>query len=315
KPQILVLTADLTASCEVDFFRQTYPDRFISMGMAEQNMMSWAGGLAREGLEPWIHSFAVFTCRRPFDQVAMSIGYPNLKVRIVGFLPGITTPGGVTHQAIDDVGLMRLIPNMTVLVTGDATEVETVLDIAHNTPGPVYISMLRGEMPRLFDTPMNNQVRVLSTGQDVAIISMGISTAEANLARYWLQKSANCSIQHIHVNCIKPLDEDSIIKAISHVKYGVAVVENHSVIGGLSSAIAELISRYNLGKRLVSRCIMDVYAHGASRAYLMKEMGIDAISIVHAVGEVLGKQLIVKEQDLAAMPIQDVQGSTNVEAL
>jgi transketolase len=107
KPKVLVLSADLTSSCEADDFRQAYPDRFFSLGMAEQNMMGFAAGLAREGFYPYVHTFAVFICRRPFDQVAMSIAYPNLPVRLIGFLPGITTPGGVTHQAIDDVGLMR----------------------------------------------------------------------------------------------------------------------------------------------------------------------------------------------------------------
>ncbi|MGD9298827.1 MAG: transketolase, partial [Thiohalocapsa sp.] len=139
RPEVLVLSADLTSSCEADGFRDTYPERFFSLGMAEQNMMGFAAGLAREGFFPYIHTFAVFVTRRPFDQVAMAIAYPNLPVRLVGFLPGLTTPGGVTHQAIDDVGLMRLIPNMTVLETGDATEVESVLDVAQAVDGPVYI--------------------------------------------------------------------------------------------------------------------------------------------------------------------------------
>ena len=106
KPEVLVLSADLTNSCEVGKWRDTYPDRFFSMGMAEQNMISFAAGLAREGFEPWLHTFAVFLYRRPLDQLQMSVAYPNLKVRLVGFLPGITTPGGVTHQAIDDVAVV-----------------------------------------------------------------------------------------------------------------------------------------------------------------------------------------------------------------
>ena len=165
KPEVLVLTADLTNSCEVGKWRETYPDRYFSMGMAEQNMMGFAAGLAREGFEPWLHTFSVFLYRRPLDQLQMSVAYPNLKVRLVGFLPGIATPGGVTHQSIDDIAIMRVIPNMTVLEVGDATEVESVLDVAHAIDGPVYLRMLRGEVPRLFDTPMEfNQ----GTGADVA---------------------------------------------------------------------------------------------------------------------------------------------------
>jgi len=165
KPEVVVLSADLTNSCEVGKWRDTYPERFFSMGMAEQNMLGFAGGLAREGFEPWLHTFAVFLYRRPLDQLQMSIAYPNLRVRLVGFLPGITTPGGVTHQAIDDIAVMRAIPNMTILETGDATEVESVLDVAHAIDGPVYIRMLRGEVPRLFpeDEPFAlDRARVLS---------------------------------------------------------------------------------------------------------------------------------------------------------
>ena len=144
RPEVLVLSADLTNSCEVGRWRDTYPDRFFSMGMAEQNMMGVAAGLAREGYTPWIHTFAVFIYRRSYDQLAMSIAYPNLPARMVGFLPGIVTPGGVTHQAIEDVAILRATPNMTILETGDATEVETVLDVAQAVDGPVYIRMLRG---------------------------------------------------------------------------------------------------------------------------------------------------------------------------
>ncbi|MCX7679753.1 MAG: transketolase, partial [Spirochaetes bacterium] len=120
-PNAVVLSADLTSSTEIDLFREMYPDRFLSMGIAEQNMLSFAGGLAREGFIPLVHTFAVFIYRRAFDQIAMSVAYPNLPVKMFGFLPGITTPGGATHQAIEDLAAMRALPNMTVLETGDAT--------------------------------------------------------------------------------------------------------------------------------------------------------------------------------------------------
>jgi transketolase len=115
KPEVVVLSADLTGSTEIDLFKETYPDRFFSMGIAEQNMVSFAGGLAREGYIPFIHTFAVFIYRRAYDQVAMSVAYPNLPVRLIGFLPGITTPGGATHQAIEDIAVLRALPNMTIL--------------------------------------------------------------------------------------------------------------------------------------------------------------------------------------------------------
>src|SRR5690625_1574832 len=115
KPEVLVLTADLTNSCEVGPWRVAYPDRYFSMGMAEQNMMGFAAGLAREGFEPWLHTFAVFLYRRPLDQLLMSVAYPALPVRLFGFLLGVTTPGGVPHQAIEDVAILRPIPNISIV--------------------------------------------------------------------------------------------------------------------------------------------------------------------------------------------------------
>lgn len=109
KPNVVVLSADLTSSCEIDLFRDTYPDRFFSMGIAEQNMLSFAGGMAREGFIPLVHTFAVFIYRRAFDQIAMSVSYPNLPVKMFGFLPGATTPGGASHQAIEDIAVMRVL--------------------------------------------------------------------------------------------------------------------------------------------------------------------------------------------------------------
>ena len=168
KPEVLVLSADLTSSTEIDLFSSTYPDRFLSMGVAEQNMLSFAAGLAREGFIPFVHTFAVFIYRRAYDQIAMSVAYPNLPVRMIGFLPGITTPGGATHQAIEDIAIMRALPNMTVLECGDATEVESVLEVMQNINGPVYVRMLRGEIPRLFSSPMIfNKARVLSEGRNL----------------------------------------------------------------------------------------------------------------------------------------------------
>jgi transketolase len=178
KPNVVVLSADLTSSCEADLFRDTYPDRFFSMGIAEQNMLSFAGGLAREGFEPFIHTFAVFIYRRAYDQIAVSVAYPNLPVRMLGFLPGIMTPGGMTHQAIEDISIMRSLPNMTILECGDATEVESVLDVAHEVSGPVYVRMLRGEVPRLFpaaDPMVLGKMRQLSQGDDLLVVSSGFA--------------------------------------------------------------------------------------------------------------------------------------------
>jgi transketolase len=165
-PDVLCLSADLTSSCEIDGFRDRHPDQFLSLGMAEQNMMSFAGGLGLAGYRPFLHSFGVFLYRRPYDQLMASVAYPRRKVRLMGFLPGITTPGGMTHQAIEDVAVMRSIPNMSILETGDATEVESICEAADSIDGPVYCRVLRGSVPRLFASPIKvGEMRELATGR------------------------------------------------------------------------------------------------------------------------------------------------------
>ena len=216
--EVLCLSADLTSSCEIDGFRDRHPKQFLSMGMAEQNMMSFAGGLGLAGFRPFIHTFGVFTYRRPYDQLIASIIYPRRKVRIMGFLPGITTPGGMTHQAIDDISVMRTLPNMTVLETGDATEVESICEAADKIDGPVYCRILRGAVPRLFDTPLKvGKIRKLSDGHDILVVTSGITTEEALRASASL-KNAGVSIKHIHLNTLKPIEENEISEHVQSVK-------------------------------------------------------------------------------------------------
>lgn len=317
RPEVLVLSADLTSSCEADAFRDIYPERFFSLGMAEQNMMGFAAGLAREGFYPYIHTFAVFVTRRPFDQVAMAIAYPNLPVRLVGFLPGLTTPGGVTHQAIDDVGLMRLIPNMTVLEAGDATEVTSVLDVAQAVAGPVYIRQLRGEVPRLFpaDAPMQlGRARQLADGADLCVISSGICTEEALRATAALRQRS-LGVRHLHVSTLKPFNDPSVLEAVSSVRLGVITMENHSIIGGLGAAVAELMAEHGVGRRLVRLGLRDTYAHGASKPYLLREYGLDAPALVRAAEGLCGAPLDIGDADLAAVRLGTLTAAEKTEDL
>ncbi len=317
KPQVLVLSADLTSSTEIDLFRDTYPDRFLSMGIAEQNMLSFAGGLAREGFIPFVHTFAVFIYRRAFDQIAMSVAYPNLPVRMIGFLPGITTPGGATHQAIEDIALMRALPNMTVLECGDATEVETVLDVMEKIDGPVYVRMLRGEMPRLFDRsePMQlGKARVLSQGGDVTVLTSGIMTEEAMRAIQVLKKRG-LSIQHMHISTLKPFNDKTVLAAIEASRSGVITMENHTIIGGLGSIIAEQMAEAGLAKKLVRLGLKDTFSHGASKQYLLKEHGMDALSLVSAVEAMTGQKFNITEDELATAHITAVHSMAKAEAL
>jgi len=317
KPNVLVLSADLTSSTEADLFRETYPGRFFSMGMAEQNMMSFAGGLAREGFFPFVHTFAVFLYRRPYDQVCDSIAYPNLPVRMFGFLPGVTTPGGATHQAIEDLAVLRALPNMTLLEVGDATDVESVLDVAHSVNGPVYVRMLRGEIPRLFakDEPMKlGQARALSRGADVALFSSGICTEEAMRATKILGERG-VSIQHLHVSTLKPFDDPAVLEACAQARYGVITMENHTLLGGLGTCVAEMMAEAGLGKKLVRIGLRDTFIHGASKPYLMREYGLDALALVRQVEKLLNADFGLSENDLAAVRLEAVHSEAKAEAL
>lgn len=317
RPEVLALSADLTGPCELEDFRAAYPERFFSLGMAEQNLMGFAAGLAREGFFPFIHTFGVFMTRRPYDQLAMSIAYPNLPVRLLGFLPGITTPGGVTHQAIDDVALLRATPNLTILECGDATEVESVLDAAQAVDGPVYVRMLRGEVPRLFDPAeplVVNRARVLGEGEDIALLTSGVCTEEALRATGAL-RARGVSVHHLHIATLKPFSDPLVVAALRRARHGVITLENHTIVGGLGSATAEVMAELGLGKRLVRLGLRDTYAHGASKAYLMRYYGLDATALVGAVAGLLGRSLGIAEADLDAQRAIDGHSLAKVEAL
>lgn len=317
KPEVLVLSADLTSNTEVDLFRDAYPDRFLSMGMTEQNIVSFAGGLAREGFVPFFHTFAIFIYRRALDQISMSVAYPNLKVRLVGFLPGITTPGGATHQATDDVAILRALPNMTIVEPGDAHEVAQVLDVIEDIDGPVYIRQLRGEVPVLFDEhePMQlGRARNLRRGSDITLFSSGICTEEAMRATAVLE-ARGVSIEHLHVSTHKPFNDPAILAAAGKPQHGVITMENHTIIGGLGSEVAEAMAEAGLGQKLVRIGLQDTYAHGASRPYLMRTYGLDAMALVREAEKLVGEKLNITEEDLQAVRLDAVHSDAKAEAL
>jgi transketolase len=317
KPEVLVLSADLTNSVEVAEFKRAYPERFISCGLTEQNMVGMAGGLAREGFRPWIHTFAVFIYRRTLDQIVSAVSYANLPVALFGFLPGITTPGGMSHQATEDIATLRALPNMTILEPGDATEVENIPDLVYSINGPVYIRMLRGEVPRLFskDQPMQlGQLRFLSAGSDLTLVTAGISTEEALRAVPALQQYG-LSIEHIHLSTHKPLPADELLPSLAKARYGVITMENHTVTGGLGTEIAEVMAANGIGKRLHRIGLQDTYAHGGSRPYLMQYYGLDAMALVKTVENALKIHTGIAQEDLKAVRIEAVHSAAKAEAL
>ena len=317
RPEVLVLSGDLTGSTEIQLFKDTYPDRFFSMGMAEQNMLSWAGGLAREGFVPFLHTFAVFLYRRPLDQLEMSVCYPNLPVRLIGFLPGLSTPGGVTHQAIEDIAVLRGLPNMTILETGDATDIESALDVTAGIDGPVYLRMLRGQVPRLFPADEKlrlDRARVISAGDDLALLTTGNCTEEALRATAALSRRG-VSIAHLHVSTLKPFSDPAVLDAVSRPRHGVITMENHVVTGGLGTCVAEVMAENGVGRRLVRMGIRDTYAQGASFRYLMRAHRIDAMALVSRVEETMGEEFGISEEELAAVRLEEAAAVERLEAL
>ena len=176
RPEIVCLSGDLTRQCEIDLFQAAFPDRFIHAGMAEANMIGVAGALARSGLIPFVHTFGVFATRRPFDQIVNAVAYPHLPVRIIGFMPGVSSPGGPSHQAIEDVALMRALPGMTVVDVADAAETAQVAAAIADLPGPVYLRLKRGEIPVIFPEDHRlslDQAQVLVDGGDGTGLARG----------------------------------------------------------------------------------------------------------------------------------------------
>jgi transketolase len=212
---------------------------------------------------------------------------------------------------------MRLLPNMVVLECGDATDVESVLDIAQNIDGPVYVRMLRGEVPRLFkdsDGMIFNQARVLQTGDDVTVLSSGVCTSEAMLAVSLLQERG-VSITHLHVSTLKPFDDPTVLGAIATARKGVVTMENHSIIGGLGAAVAEAIAEGGLGQKLIRIGLQDVYAHGASFRYLMREYGLDALGLIRAIEGLLDESFAIEEQEVQGIDLTPRETHSKPEEL
>ncbi len=291
REEILCLSGDLTRQCEIDLFQDEIPQRFIHGGMAEANMMGMAGALARCGHIPFVHTFGVFATRRPYDQIANAIAYPALPVRIVGFMPGVSTPGGPSHQAIDDMALMRALPNMTVVDVADAVEMSQVPSAIVDLPGPVYVRLKRGEIPAIFDDEHRLSLikaAVLTQGTDVALFASGMMLA-AGLAAARVLEASGVSVSVVNVPVIKPLDTATVQSVTADARIVIAA-ENHSVIGGLGSAIAETIAEAGLGRPLRRVGLQDTFAEGALTApYLFDKYGLSTQHLIDTAWSTLGQ--------------------------
>jgi transketolase len=249
RPNIVGMTADLAKYTDLHLFAQAYPERFFQMGMAEQLLMGAAGGMAKTGLIPFATTYAVFGTRRAYDFVHQVIAEENLNVKICCALPGLTTGYGPSHQATEDLAMMRAIPGMTVIDPCDALDIEQAVPQIAEHQGPVYMRLLRGNVPLVLDE-YNYQfelgkAKMLREGKDVLIISSGLLTMRALEAAQALHKD-QVDVAVLHVPTIKPLDTETLLKAASVPGRLVAVAENHSVVGGLGEAVASLLMTSNV---------------------------------------------------------------------
>jgi len=276
--ELVVLSADLSRYTDVLPFAEAHPDRFFQLGMAEANMMGVAGGLAKAGFLPVPVTYGVFATRRAYDQVAMALCTGPSRAVIVAFLPGITTPFRATHQAIDDLALMRALPGMTVIDPMDATELAAAFGSALEHDRTVYLRGLRGEVQRLMDperyTFEIGAVAQLREGADIGLISTGIGSgwaldAAAELAAGGIEAGV------LHVPTLKPVDADALAEWCAG-RSVVVTVENHTTIGGLGSLAAEVIAERRIRSRLVRLGVPDRWAPAGSVEYVRSQLGLDA---------------------------------------
>jgi len=249
RPEIVGLTADLAKYTDLHLFAQAYPERFHQMGMAEQLLMAAAGGMAKEGLVPFATTYAVFGTRRAYDFIHQVIAEEKLNVKICCALPGLTTGYGPSHQATEDIAMMRGIPGLTIVDPCDALDIEQAVPqiAAHN--GPVYMRLLRGNVPLVLDEYDYKfelgKAKLLRDGDDVLVISSGFMTMRALEVAQKLAAD-RIGVAVLHCPTIKPLDEATILEAVRYRHRLVVVAENHSVIGGLGEAVASTLLRHRV---------------------------------------------------------------------
>ncbi|MDP9238777.1 MAG: transketolase family protein [Chloroflexota bacterium] len=290
-PRVLVLDGDLANSTRADIFAEAHPDRFLAMGIAEQNMAGVAAGLATLGFVPWISTFAAFAVKRDLDQVRVVIAQPALNVKIAGGYSGLLTGfTGKTHQSVADIAVMRALPNMVVLAPADGVEAREAMRAANAHHGPVYLRLARDPSPAIFDEDYQFVIGrgvVLREGGDIAIVSTGVHTSRAREACDVLAADG-IGAYHLHLPTLKPIDAYAIVAAAERTGL-VLVTEEHSVIGGLGGAVAEV-----LGQRLPTLMrlhgIDDVFGESGPNEAILEKYRLTPRHIAEAARELLGRR-------------------------
>ncbi|WP_416435103.1 transketolase family protein [Priestia megaterium] len=287
--KVVALDGDLANSTKLDKIAEGNPDQFLQMGIAEQNMVGVAAGLATVGFQPWVTSFAAFISKRSLDQIQVSVAQPQLDVKLIGAYSGLLTGyTGKTHQSLEDLAIMRSLSNMVVIAPADCVEVKKAMEFAHQYKGPVYIRLARDPLATIFDASSYNFVLgkgiKLAEGSDVTIISTGTETGRALSAVNKL-KEEGISAGLLHLPTIKPIDKEAIIEAATTTG-AIVTAEEHSIYGGLGSAVAEiLVENQPVPMRRVG--VYDQNSESASNEALLKKYKISSADIIDKVREVI----------------------------
>lgn len=280
--KVVVFDADLSAATKTNLFAKEFPNRFFDMGIAEQNMISTAAGMATCGKIPYASTFAVFAAGRAYDQIRNSVCYPNLNVKICATHAGVTVgEDGATHQMIEDISLMRTLPNMTVISTSDDIETKWAVKEISKINGPIYLRLSRHETPVIYDENQKFEIGKaiqMGDGTDGTIFATGVTVSEALKAQESL-KEKGVNVRVIDIHTIKPIDKEMIIKCAKETKKIVSI-EDHNIIGGLGSAISEVLTEEYPAK-LVCLGIHDTFGKSGKAEELMKYFGITADDIIN----------------------------------
>ena len=278
---IVVLDADLSSATKTNLFAKEFPERFFDMGIAEQDMVATAAGFASCNKIPFASSFAVFAAGRAYDQVRNSICYPNLNVKIGATHAGITVgEDGATHQMLEDIGMMRTLPNMTVLSPSDDAQTKWAVEEAYKIKGPVYIRLSRLETPIIYDENEKFELGKaveMGNGTDGTVIATGVTVAEAIKAKEELEKQG-INIRVLDIHTVKPIDKEAILKAAKETKK-IITIEDHSITGGLGSLVCEILSE-EYPTKVIRLGINNVFGKSGKAEELMKYFGITYNDIV-----------------------------------
>ena len=285
RPEIVGLTADLGKYTDILPFRDAFPERFFNVGMAEQNLIAIAAGLARTGKVPFATTYGVFATRRAFDFIAIAVAHSRLNVKIIAGLPGLTTGYGGTHQAIEDLALMRMVPGLVVIDPCDATDIAQATVAMADHDGPVYMRLLRGKVPVVFD-PDNYRFTIgkatrLRSGTDVGIIATGLMTERAiDAADALAKRGIDAGV--LHVPTIKPFDGEAVAEFAASVDR-IVTAENHVVVGGLASLVAEALFERGIVKPMRRIGLPDRYIECGSVPHLQSVYGLTTDRLVETI--------------------------------